>query len=391
MQHLRIVAINACAVVFLLASVEIATRAISWARGNGFFLALHELDPSDNAVASIYRWHPSTGFTLRPNSNIEGGHPNQVRKSFLTVNEYGFLADTQHYSYLKETNEIRIATIGGSTTAMLSLNYEDNWPGMIANTLRATLGRRISLINAGTPGFDTSQSIPNLALRVLPFAPDIVIIYHAYNDLKATRPANGFAPDYSHIHMHPHGAHARPPAWQRLANMSMFYVRARNRNRGAEAQMAKIQANGSRSDIVPVLAIETFRSNLRSMVAMAQASGARVVLVTFATLYGTPERWLSGERPMSDLQRAESAAVLQFVPGLTFRGVMSGLRQFNAAIRDIARERQTLLVDMAKLLPEKEDLFIDRVHFSAQGAKQFATLLAPVVLEAVSEAQHAKN
>ena len=68
----------------------------------------------------------------------------------------------------------------------------------------------ITVINAGVPGYDTAQSIGNLALRVMSLKPDIVIIYHAYNDLKAIRSDIKFNPDYSHIHNKPFGFHQRP-------------------------------------------------------------------------------------------------------------------------------------------------------------------------------------
>ena len=88
----------------------------------------------------------------------------------------------------KAKDEIRIATIGASTTANLNLNYEDNWPGKLGALLQSEFpDKQVTVINAGIPGFNTAQSIGNLTLRVLRFSPDVVIIYHAYNDLKLAR------------------------------------------------------------------------------------------------------------------------------------------------------------------------------------------------------------
>ena len=70
-------------------------------------------------------------------------------------------------------------------------------PDLIGELLRNRFpDHTITVINAATPGFDTSQSIGNLALRVMPFEPDVVIVYHAYNDLKMIRTDRPFKPDY---------------------------------------------------------------------------------------------------------------------------------------------------------------------------------------------------
>jgi hypothetical protein len=53
-------------IISLFGTLEVSTRFISWITGKGFTLSLHEYDPLDRALTSIYRWHPFTGITFTP-------------------------------------------------------------------------------------------------------------------------------------------------------------------------------------------------------------------------------------------------------------------------------------------------------------------------------------
>lgn len=207
----RTIIYSVITILVLFGSIELTTRTISWLSGNGFTLSLHELDPYNQKIKDLYRWHPFTGFIFQPNIKFLGSHPNQKARAEIFTDKYGFLSGDLGLTYDKPSDEIRIACIGGSTTPNINLEFTKNWPGRLADLIQRHFPEKaIRVINAGTPGFDTSQSIGNLALRVMPFHPDIVIIYHAYNDLKAVRLDKIFKTDYSHIHTAPYGFHKEP-------------------------------------------------------------------------------------------------------------------------------------------------------------------------------------
>ncbi len=275
-------------IVVFFGAAELITRAVSWAMGKGFTLALHELESYDSAVTSIYQWHPFTGITFRANRMFEGDHPRQEESVWIMVDKYGFLAKEQTLSYEKADNEIRIATIGASTTANIHLEYEENWPGKLGSLIQQALpSKKITVINAGVPGFDTAQSVVNLALRVMPFNPDIVIIYHAYNDLKAIRTDLSFSPDYSHIHRTPFGYHGKPIFFIRWLNKSMFFVRMRNQYRALKKVGAQSDINlqTDRLSVIPREAERAFQQHLLLLIGIARSGGVNVVLSWFATLH----------------------------------------------------------------------------------------------------------
>ena len=209
-------------VTVLFGTIELSTRLISWFTGKGFYLSLYEYDSYDNQIESIYQWHPFIGLTFRPSISFKGSHPHQVSQSSIIIDQNGFLSDGHILSAEKSIDEIRIAVIGASTTANINLSYSENWPGYLGNLVQKALpNKKIRVINAGVPGFDTAQSVGNLALRVMPLEPDIVIIYQAYNDLKAIKKKSNFRPDYSHIHRKPWGSYQKPNIFIRALKYSI--------------------------------------------------------------------------------------------------------------------------------------------------------------------------
>lgn len=383
-RWLRSAALICLMTVVFAAAAELATRALSAVRGDGWRMALHELDPQDRGVRDIYRWHPFTGFTFVPDAAIVAGHPNQKATARIATDRYGFLAGDNGLTPEKPADEIRVACIGGSTTACINLPFEQAWPGRLGALLqRALPNSRVRVINAGVPGFDTAQSVGNLILRVLPFAPDLVIVYHGYNDLKAVRPDRPFRADYSHIHTTPYGYRPTPPVLVRLLNHSMFYVRLRNRYRrhrleqqGAGATAAA--AADGRLAAVPAEARAAFCQHVTSMVAAAQASGSRVLLAGFATLH---DPGLDLSRPadrgrLTPFQRRSLGGLMHFVPGLRLAGIFDWIRQSRELLAQIAHQRRCGWVDAGAAVPHEDRFFVDRVHFSRDGAARMAEALA---------------
>ena len=378
-------------IVVCFSVLELATRTISFVSGNGFFLSLDELDPYDKAVESIYQWHPFTGFIMKPGVAFQGGHPSQKERAIKFVDKYGFLAGDDTLTYAKEENEIRIATIGASTTANFNLPFEINWPGHLGILLKEKFPqKKISIINAGTPGFDTAQSIGNLALRVMPFKPDVVIIYHAYNDLKTVRYDSVFKPDYSHIHTKPFGYYEKPPFYVLWLNHSMAYVRVRNKYRTIKAEgKDRLEAlnYSKRMKVVPPEVANTFEEHMRSLVSIAQAGGAQVVLSSFAILYDTHLDYSDKNvlNSLSDFQRKKIIGLLEFTPGLTLEAIFTGVNDFNDRLHSIAVDQYVGWVDNYSLIPHEDTYFVDRIHFSAAGAEKMAENMLPVVEKLLKE------
>ncbi len=393
----KIILYNLVAVIILFSSMEIATRTISWISGNGFTLAIHEVDPTDKIIKKIYKWHPFVGFTFNPMSTFIGSHQNDKDPVEISIDHHGFLSKNNELELTKKNNEIRIATIGGSTTANVNLTFDQNWPGYLGNLIQQEFPEKIiRVINAGIPGFDTAQSIGNLALRVMPFKPDIVIIYHAYNDLKAIRNNNDFKPDYSHIHSTPFGFHKEPSLFIKTLSNSMLYVKSRNLFREMKKNDQEVlnkANNKNRLFSIPKEAKNAFEEHIKTLVAIAKSGGASVVLSSFATLHDPNLNWNSPNdtvEHLSLLQVYDIEGLFHFIPGLAIPAIFEGINQYNETLHRVSIQDNTGWIDNGKLVPHEDPYFVDRVHFSSVGAKLMAENFFPLVKKIIRNA-HNKN
>jgi len=109
------------------------------------------------------------------------------------VNRHGFIS-TPELDLEKPAGTVRIAFLGGSSTACNELPDEETWPWRTVERLRAALpGRRIELLNAALGGFTSFESFGRLWSRVRFFRPDFVVVYHGWNELYYFRDASSAA------------------------------------------------------------------------------------------------------------------------------------------------------------------------------------------------------
>ncbi len=99
------------------------------------------------------------------------------------VNSLGY-RDLHEREIPKPENVYRIAVLGGSTTFGLLMDRSQPYPERLERILHNYYGyTNVEVVNAGVIGYDTWNSLVNLSFRVLELEPDMIIIYHAMNDM----------------------------------------------------------------------------------------------------------------------------------------------------------------------------------------------------------------
>ena len=101
----------------------------------------------------------------------------------VQINSLGFRSPELEQP--KPPDQIRIAFLGGSTTYCAEVSRPDlTWPHLLTSQLSEMYpNTRLDYINGGVPGYGTNSSLQNLNHRIKPLKPDIIVIYHATNDL----------------------------------------------------------------------------------------------------------------------------------------------------------------------------------------------------------------
>ena len=89
------------------------------------------------------------------------------------------------FAALRYRETARVAFLGGSTTFCAEVSGDDKtWPYLVVNALKSAYpDRSFDYINAGVPGYTSETSRKRYEAEVVALRPDLVVIYHATNDL----------------------------------------------------------------------------------------------------------------------------------------------------------------------------------------------------------------
>lgn len=107
-------------------------------------------------------------------------------KGERSVNQYGFIA-TPELTVSKPQDTIRIVFLGGSSAAGTGRSKfadQETWPWQVSEMLRQGFReKKIEFINAALPGYTSFESYGRLWSRIRFFSPDIIVIYHGWNEM----------------------------------------------------------------------------------------------------------------------------------------------------------------------------------------------------------------
>lgn len=282
----------------------------------------------------------------------------------------------------KPPGEYRIACVGGSTTYTNGVeDWRRSYPAVLEREL-ADLGHpEVRVINAGLHGWSSWETLVNFEFKLLDLEPDLVVVYHAINDLKLRmvwppdtyRGDNGgaatFAPGLVVTPLWQDSALARIAAIRCGALLPQGELEARldvktaaSRWRPFRSQLlygtyprglfAKVGAEEILAACPPVY----FERNLASLIAIADSHGIDVLLATFAFR----REGLGGDNPGTDI-------------------AVAGVAEMNAVLRALADRTPADLYDFAAEMPLDERYFGDDVHLTEAGAALKARLFAHAI------------
>ena len=258
---------------------------------------------------------------------------------------------------------IRVNCLGGSTTGNYIV-YKDksfSYPMELEIILQKQFpDKKIEVNNFGQGGWTSAELLIMFLLETINTKPDIVIIYHAYNDLPVSL-TPGFQSDFSHakrnlgetFHLYrlasfiPHF----PLAFYNFFTTKLFYQHIRY-SLLESISKGRVCLDGEFKGTT------TYKRNIEFIINICNAHGIYVVLSTYA-------HYLYDEIKNSKLHKKYREGVILE----------------NRAIRELADKYCIPLVDNFSLIPSEEKYFVDSVHFSPEGMNLLARNISPPVME----------
>ena len=295
---------------------------------------------ASQTTPSRYSEHPFTGWSLSPEFRNIYGEKVHNRQGFRCSPDLEEL----------DPNAVRIYCAGGSTTYCTNIERnEDTWPHLLSLSTADSINGKVEVINGGVGGFNTFQSYIRLSAYIDDIRPDIVIVYHAKNDLTPFyngNPANGKPlPDYSNCMRSLSFcgmSHSITPAarWSFVGKLWALW-----RLSPEQTSLDYVYDTRKRLPDIPTLLaarndfsiVETMQ---RNMVALCRSRGVTLVYVT---------------------QRVNDAELAPYVTALNQR--IRGLED---------RQNGCFIFDLDHVMPHDAELLADKMHFSDEGCRRVA-------------------
>jgi lysophospholipase L1-like esterase len=346
----------------LLALAEGGTRLVLRLR-DGVWpeTSVNAVRRQQNEVLRLYRRHPFLNTAPHAATRV---HAFGKEASF---NSLGYRSPERPLA--RPPGTLRILCEGGSTTFdLLAARDEETWPWRLEQKLRA--GRpQLEVWNAGFPGWTSLENVISLAERDADLDARLVVLFQGDNDLQPGG-CQPFDRQYEHCHaglvVRALGFDPPPLPWR---SRSVLLERLRTALGRPVDPWATLEPNEGRHPRLEPAAVATFARNVRSLIGIARAHGARVALVTQTMR-------------IRQAHRAEDLKYLaQWLPGLQPEAAPAQLERLNAVLRslpatDAGASGDVYLLDAAASVPWQDEDFADPLHFSDQGSERLAAYLA---------------
>ncbi len=345
--------------VVLLAALELAVRAaLKIASGDWPETRASRFYSEITTALELYRRHPYLHVAPREGARVEAFGR---RASF---NALGYRSPERPLD--KPRSATRVLCSGGSTTFdILAASDETTWPWLLEGLLGAG-GHPVEVWNAGFPGWTSLENLISLAIRDGDLEPDWIVLFQGINDLQPAthRPFDRqYERGHAELTYRSLGFELAPLAWHRR---SLLLETLRDRLQGPQDPWEALRpaaAGAPRRPGVAPEAVAVFERNLRTFAALARSRGARLVLVPQAL------------RVRAGHAAADRALLSQWIPGVAPDDAPAALDALNAVARRLASEGLGTLVEPAyDAWPDTS--WSDPMHFSEQGSRRFAELLA---------------
>jgi lysophospholipase L1-like esterase len=297
--------------------------------------------------------HPYLSFAYKRNSKIDKNqklpyelHPNKFYsfKEPLKINSLGHFGPEA----TKEKTKIRVLCIGASTTAN---NISDGTTDYTyPSILQKQLGDEYEVLNGGIGGWITPDILINFQLNLLKLNPDIVLLYHGYNDLQYHLMHN-VQSDYSH---------GRKNLGEVLGLIKRANVLPKIRFwHSYEFIKDKLFGTGNvRNDVLnlinklPINYLNTYESLkiekdiLENIFILCKHHDIKLIPSSF--VYYNYKKDMASNK------------------------LQKGVELQNKNMKQLSDTYNTPFVDQYKLIPKKKKYFVDTIHFSPDGMKLLA-------------------
>lgn len=378
MKYLKLIAVNLLLLFLLLFVLE-------W--------AMEKISPEERHHSVLSRFiHlretalPNTSFTERPHPIFQQYTENLEMKNYrVETDSFGFIRSSSN----QPNAETNIVFLGGSTTECRYVDDSLRFPSLVGKMLRQA-GHSVNTFNAGVERSHSGHSLNVLCNKILHRNFDVVVLMHGINDLVHLSYSGSYGkdeksntrrnlvtlarPDFDEPDLYffrKHGLGVRMEKSFQVLFPRLHYdllaakVKIERRQSPLEFGWEKMKPVGQTQ-------FEEFRNNLRSFIALCQANGIRPVLMTQFNRV-TEEEFAANPIFSPYREKLEQSET-------TVAAFCDSYKKMNDVVREVAAEKEVLLIDLDAKIPRSAALMYDMVHLNGEGAKVVAEVIFDALL-----------
>lgn len=279
---------------------------------------------------------------------------------------------------------VDIIFFGGSTTECRYVDEDLRWPYLVSQSLVDQSGQQINTKNAGVSGNDTMHSTLNLIAKGLNCKPKIVILLDNINDL------SNLIKTESYWKSPPSRAIIQEEKANNKKELAIVFLRTAknlaipNIYWGIRVLLKniseKLNSNPSPYDewvdfrnisLKPEDYIKIqnqYKSSLLSFVNIAKSWGIEPILMTQFNRLNADDTFIK-------MNYNESGN------GISYEDFIKYYDIFNEIVRDVAKNENCILIDLANEIPSTSQYIYDAVHVNNEGS----VLVAKIISKTISE------
>lgn len=373
---LTIAFINIAAFCTLIVAIELFGQLIYYLTHGKFIYQIpapaynvKANDPNYYHYQSLFEPHPL--LVVRPKKNVQIKDYMSDKKITTTDRHTRWTGSLEDDSDL-----IRVAVLGGSTTFGTGVTDSDSWPAL----LQARLGDGFSVINFGIPCYSTAETIVLTALVVPEVKPDFIIYYQGWNDIVLYHESD-FTPDFYSHGMMIQDCVQIPKDREKTLFGKLNELSAIARL--ASVIGSKIPSSTSIKDCttfdIPDPEVDRiYVRNLNTLKALSEQTAPNTLFVPQVLNYD----WF--------IEKGKSKTYYDCWSKIRNSAMPRLMDRFNAMMQSVCsgNDPGCLYVDgVLKVTWGPED-FIDDGHFSREGGEKFADIISSVILSRTKERNH---
>ncbi len=262
-------------------------------------------------------------------------------------------------SAVHEKPDVSVVFLGGSTTECHYMDENSRFPYLVGRNLESALGKRVNAYNGGQAGNNTLHCNLLLQGKVLPMRPRVAVLMEAINDLT-------FIAVY--------GDYWSPSATRGIVQDKEYNIFKRwiianvigHKTPEADATDEFANARTPAKNLSPDMVAAHYRKNIELFVFLCRQHDITPVLMTQFNRFT--------DELTPNLRE-------QFQPvfnkwGIGYEQYHANYNALNETMRQVAKERNILLIDLDRLVPKTKDYMYDVVHLNADGARLVADIVA---------------